>query len=166
MVNTKYLLHRKGFQWILNALWVNRIHTTHLLKSKCYLAFSLTQVHLGKEGWRHLFSLSDLSHFTFKAVHSDISFVFQIWSFLGYISPKDRKVTSMPWCDIDVMSRKPPCTLSQLSCCSLDKQRGTYEQWGQMHCWGDLLQQKISFHSLVLEKKDLEPRNMALHEFE
>lgn len=51
--------------------------------------------------------------FHIQAVPSDIPFVFQIWSFLEYMSPKDREVTSMPWCDIDVMSRKPSFSLFQ-----------------------------------------------------
>lgn len=50
-----FLMHRDCAEAVrlcsnLNAIWL----------------FPGTQVHLGMEGWRHFFPLSDPSHFTFK----------------------------------------------------------------------------------------------------
>lgn len=150
------------FQWIFNSMWVYRIGT-YLLKSQCYFAFSLTQVHGRLETF---FSPVWSFSFHIQAVPFDIPFVFQIWSFLGCRSPQDREVTSMPWCDIDVMSPTPAFVPFRLSSCSRDKQRGARPQRRQGRHRGNLLQQKIFFHSLVLGGKDLEQRNMALGQSE
>ena len=80
------------------------------------------------------------------------------------MSPKDREVTSMPWCDIDVMFPKPFFSFSPDSAVVLFLNKGV-----PASSEGTCIVEAVCYNKTHLfivwswqEKIDMEQRNMAL----